>query len=140
MFGERTSTREDGDSIVALIKETADGFGRLIADHLRLARLEVVADIKTHGRDVAAVALIVPFLFLGYALACLGLALVLGRWMGLPVALFVVGGVHLVAGAAGLAVVLGKLRRAEILSESSHEVDRSVAALAARVTNGTGGA
>jgi hypothetical protein len=138
MFGERT--RDGGDSIVTLIKETADGFGRLIADHIRLARLEIVADIRTHGRDVAVVALIVPFLFLGYGLACLGLALVLGRWIGLPAALFVVGGVHLVAGAAGLALVLGKLRKAELLAGTSHEVGESVAALAARVTHGAGGA
>jgi hypothetical protein len=61
---------QGNESILALIKETADGFGHLLADHIKLARLELVADVKSYGRQVALIALIVPILFMGYAIVC----------------------------------------------------------------------
>src|SRR5215831_8815406 len=88
----------EGDSIMTLIKETVDGLGRLIADHVKLARLELIADVRTQGRRVGVVAVILPFVFLGYALACVGLALTLAPWLGGPGAFFAVGGVHFLAG------------------------------------------
>jgi hypothetical protein len=46
--------RSDGDGgIIALVKETASGFGQLVGDHIRLARLEMTADAKSYVRDVA---------------------------------------------------------------------------------------
>ena len=72
----------NGDSILTLIKETADGFGHLLADHIKLARLELVADVKSYGRQVALIALIVPILFIGYAILCVGLAAALAPWLG----------------------------------------------------------
>src|SRR5258707_13608678 len=74
--------RSDGEGIITLVKETADGFGHLIADHIKLARLELVADVKSYGRQVALIALIVPILFIGYGIVCLGMAALLARWLG----------------------------------------------------------
>jgi hypothetical protein len=130
--------RDKTEGIIALVKETADGFGQLLADHIKLARLELVADVKTQGARVAAVVLIIPFILLGYALACVGLALVLSKWMGLPEALFLVGGVHVIGGAAGLAVQLAKLKHANLMHETAAEVTQSVATLSspAPVRNG----
>jgi hypothetical protein len=137
MHQEPLHMRENGDGIIALIKETADGIGHLIADHIKLARLELVADVKANARHVAVVALIVPFAFLGYALACVGLAVVLSSWLGLAGALFLVGGVHLIGGAIAVGVALGNLRRINLMRDTANEVNRSVATLAAaRVTNG----
>ena len=37
--------------LIALVKETASGFGQLVADHIRLARVEMTADAKSYVRD-----------------------------------------------------------------------------------------
>src|SRR5581483_2951152 len=105
------------DSILTLIKETADGFGHLLADHIKLARLELVADVKSYGRQVALIALIVPFLFMGYSIVCLGLALLLEPLVGLAGGLFLVGGVHIVIGAVAITIAVTRLRRAHPMSE-----------------------
>jgi hypothetical protein len=130
----RESENTDGDGIIALVKETADGLGHLIADHVKLARLELVADVKTHGRHVALLALIVPFVFLGYGIAGLGLAMVLAKWIGLPGALFLVGGVHLVGGGIAALMALARLRKARLMHETASEASRSVATLSSATT------
>jgi hypothetical protein len=127
----------NGDSILALIKETADGFGRLLADHVKLARLELVADVKSYGRQVALIALIVPILFMGYTIVCLGLAALLEPLVGRAGGLFLVGGSHVVIGAVAIMVAIDRLRRAQPLSETVEEVSRSMETFApARVGNG----
>src|SRR5512138_3652401 len=93
--GERPS-----DGIVNLLKDAADDLGRLISDHLTLLRLELLADIKAYGSRVAVLGALIPIVFLGYAFICLGICVVLSRWLGLSVALFLVGGVHLVCAVA----------------------------------------
>ena len=129
--------REEQEGIIALVKETADGFGHLLAEHVKLARLELVADIKTHGRNVAALALITPLLFIGYALVCVGLAIFLSRWLDRSAAFFLVGGAQVLLGGLAIAIVAGRLRRAKLLKETAYEVNRSVETLtAAPATNG----
>jgi len=120
----------DGDGILTLIRETVDGLGRLVADHIKLARLELVADVKVQGRRAVTIALIVPFVFLGYALGCVGLALALGRWLGEAVGFFIVGGFHFFAGALAVAVALARLRNASLMRETANEVSMSLATLA----------
>jgi len=129
--------RDDSESIIALVKETADGFGHLIAEHVKLARLELVADAKASGRKVAVIALIVPVLFIGYGLAAVGLAVLLSRWLGTAGAFFAVGGAHVVLGGVAIAIAANRLHRMQSLRESVHEVNRSVEAItAAGVANG----
>lgn len=127
----------DGEGIVSLIKETADGFGQLIADHIKLARLELLVELKTHGRQVAAIALIIPLIFLGYGMVCVAVSLVLSKSIGLPAGLFVVGGVHAAAGVVGAAIAASKLKRANLMRETTSAVTRSVATLSAPARNGT---
>lgn len=123
--------KEESDSIIALVKETADGFGHLIAEHVKLARLELVADAKASARKIAAIALIVPILFIGYALACVGLAVLLAPALGTPGAFFLVGGGQVLLGAVAIAIAAGRLRQVQPLRETVHEVGRSVEAIAA---------
>lgn len=126
-----------GDSILALIKETADGFGRLLADHIKLARLELVADVKNYGRQVTLIALIVPIIFIGYAILCVGLAAALSPWLGRAGGLFLVGGAHIVIGAIAIMVAIRRLRRAQPLSETVEEMTRSMETFSpARLGNG----
>jgi len=128
---------QPSDSILALIKETADGFGHLLADHIKLARLELVADVKSYGRQVALIALIVPVLFMGYAIVCLGLAALLAPLVGHAGGLFLVGGAHIVIGAVAIMVAVSRLRRAQPMAESVEEMSRSMETFApARTGNG----
>jgi uncharacterized membrane protein YqjE len=127
----------NSESILALIKETADGFGHLLADHIKLARLELVADVKSYGRQVALIALIVPVLLIGYAIVCLGVAALLAPLIGHAGSLFLVGGAHVVLGAIAIMVAVGRLRRAQPMSDSVEEMSRSMETFApARVGNG----
>jgi hypothetical protein len=133
MFRPRDSSGGDNerDGLIALVKETADGLGRLIADHIKLARTEIVADAKSYGRDVGVLAGCMFVLALGYALACVAAALALGLLIGAPLGFVLVGGAHLVIGAVGVAVAARAMQRPPALLGTRTEVNRSVAALAA---------
>ena len=132
----KSTGNSDGDGIIALIKETADGFGHLIADHIKLARLELVADVKNYGRQVALIALIVPILFIGYIIVCFGLAALLARWLGSAGSLFLVGGAHIAIGAVAIWMAIARLRRAQPMSDSFEEMNRSMETFAPRMGNG----
>jgi hypothetical protein len=133
MFRPRDSTGNDHerDGFIALVKETADGLGRLIADHIKLARTEIVADAKSYGRDVGVVAAGVFVLALGYAFAWVAVALALRRVIGGPLAFAAIAALHLVAGAIGVAAAARAMRRTPPLLGTRAEVSRSVAALSA---------
>ena len=127
----------NGDSILTLIKETADGFGHLLADHIKLARLELVADVKNYGRQVGLIALIVPILFIGYAILCVGVATALAPWLGRAGGFFLVGGAHVVIGAGAIMMAVRRLRRAQPMSESVEEMSRSMETFSpTRIGNG----
>ena len=136
----KDQARGENEGIIALVKETADGFGHLIADHIKLARLELVSDVKAYGRQVALIALIVPFLFIGYGVLCFGLAALLARWLGQAGALFLVGGAHIGIGALAIAVAAGRLRRVQPMRDSANQVGRSMATFTPpQVINGSNG-
>ena len=123
-------SKDEGEGIIALVRETVDGIGRLVSEHIKLARLELVAEATTHGRKLAMIALIVPVVFIGYALACVGLAMLLARWLGASNAFFLVGGAHVVLGGVAIAIAVARLRRVQPLRETVHEVSLSVDAIA----------
>ena len=130
--------RDDSEGIITLVKETADGFGHLLAEHVKLARLELVADARASGRKIAIIALIVPVIFIGYALAAVGLAVVLAQSLGSAVAFFVVGGGHVVLGGVAVAIAARRLGRVHPLRDTVNEVNRSVELItAAGGANGT---
>jgi multidrug transporter EmrE-like cation transporter len=135
-FMYQDNREQQSDGIVTLLKETADRFGHLISVHLKLTRLELLADIKAYGQRVAILAAFIPFVFLGYALVCLGLAVELSRWLGLGGALFLVGGVHLFGAAAATLLAIRKLQGMHLMHESTHEANESVSSLTSRITNG----
>jgi hypothetical protein len=122
---------QGGDGIIALVRETADGLGRLVADHIKLARTEIVADAKSYGRQIAVLMVGVFILALGYGLVCLAVALALGPVIGRALAFVVVGGVHVIAGGWGAAIAARRMRRTQLMRETVVEVGRSVTALSA---------
>lgn len=131
----RENRTEERDGIFALLKETLDAFGRLVSEHLNLARLSLIADMKTQGRRVATMAIALPFALFGYALVGLGLALVLARWTGLAASLFLVGGLHLSGAAVVSLIALRKLRRMDWMRDATSEVQQSVSSLTAHIAH-----
>ena len=138
MHGARKKDDGDGDGIISLVRETADGLGHLISDHIKLARLELVSDAKSYGRQSALLLVMGALLILGYALAAVGLALVLSQWWGAITGFFAVAGLHVVVGGIGLAVAISRMRRTHLMDETLSEVSRSVSTLRGHVANGSG--
>lgn len=133
MNDRAATTRGERDGVVDLLRETADGLGRLIAEHVSLAKLELLADVRRVGRRLRLILLAVPFLVLGYGMLWLAAAVALGRVIGLARALLVVGALHMVVGVAALAVGLTKRRRRPpLMGETASEVSRTLATIKAQ--------
>jgi predicted anti-sigma-YlaC factor YlaD len=120
---------EDQTGIIGLVKETAEGLGKLLGDHVRLARIELVADIKGYGRDVAMLVVAAVVVVIGYAFAWVAGGLALARLIGGPLAFALIAFVHLVAGAIAAVVAVRRARGTRPLQETANEVERSVRAL-----------
>jgi hypothetical protein len=131
MLGARDRGSEDSDGIISLVKETADGLGRLIGDHVKLARVELVADAKSYARGGGLLVGAAMILLLGYAMAWIAGALALARVIGAPLAFGAVALLHLVAGGVALAAAARRIRRTHLMDDTAAEVSRSVGALAA---------
>jgi uncharacterized membrane protein YqjE len=115
--------------ITALVGRMADGFSRLVTQHLQLARLELAEDVKATGLDVAMIAAFVPFILVGYAFVCGALAAVLSTWLGWAGALGGVGLLNLAGGAGGAFWAVKRLQSRRVMDDSSSELARSMAAL-----------
>jgi uncharacterized membrane protein (DUF485 family) len=131
MIGARDRGSEEGDGIISLVKETADGLGRLMADHIKLARVEMVADAKSYARGLTILIVAGLILLTGYGLAWIAVALALARVIGAPLAFGAVALLHLVAGGIGLAAATRRIKRTHLMDDTAAEVSRSVGALAA---------
>ena len=114
----------------ALLKETADSLGVLIADHVKLARVELEADVRIYAGALGVSLAASVLLFFGYAFAWAALALALARIWGAPVALAFVAAIHLLVGGITLAAVSRKVQQTKLMRESIVEARRSVRALA----------
>ena len=120
-------------SIASLLTEALDGFSRLAAEHVRLARLEFKQDLKTQGRHIATMAMAASFALIGYLLICVGLGLVIAQWVGLATAFLLVCCAHLVIGAFTSFIALRRLQAMNWMHGTISELDRSVSSLAPKV-------
>jgi len=118
-------TESSDRGITALVGRMADGFSRLVTQHIALARLELAED------GLARIATFVPFLLTGYALVCAALAVLLSRWLGLAGALAAVGIANLVGGGLGVAAALRRMRTVRVMHTTQEELNRSAEALTA---------
>src|SRR5260370_36122661 len=82
-------------SISAVVVKLADGLGKRVTEHLELAKVELVDDAKELGLLVARLAVVVPFLLVGYAFLCAGIALVLSTWVPLYAVLLILAVLNL---------------------------------------------
>ena len=124
---------DQSDGIISLVKETASGIGQLVADHIRLARIEMTADAKTYARDVGVLLVAGFIVAVGYGLACIGAGAALARVMGTPLAFVSLGVLHILIGAIALAMIVGRMKHVQLMQGTKQEVSRSVSALTATV-------
>jgi uncharacterized membrane protein YqjE len=120
---------EEREGIVALIRETVDGLRTLIGDHIKLARVELVADMKSYGRGVAVLAVAGVVVATGYIFAWIAAALGLARLWGAPLAFGAVAAFHLVVGGIAIAWAVGKMRRTNLMQGTKTEAKSSVSVL-----------
>src|SRR6266852_3917023 len=113
----RSSKDVDG-SISALVTRLADALGRLLTEHLELAKL------------AGKLAVSIPFVVVGYAFLCAGICLFLSRWLALDAVVAAVGGVNLLLGGLLAYVAVRRLNQQKVMDDTLKELSRSVAVLA----------
>ena len=112
-------------SVVAQLKELLDSLSRLVAQHFRLARLELKEDARYIGVRVALIAALAPLILVGYGFLCMALALTLQRIWPPDLAFLAVGLFNLVLGGAGIAGVARQLRGHRVLDATVSELEAS---------------
>jgi hypothetical protein len=132
-FGFVASQRvesEEREGIVGLIRETLDGLRDLIADHIKLARVEMVSDAKTYGRSIAVLVVAGLVLAIGYVFGLIAAALALGRVWGTPLAFVAVAALHVVGGGVAMISAMARMRRTHPMHDTVVEAKDSLTALA----------
>lgn len=120
----------DATSVRKLVGEAAGSLGELVADHIRLARVELATDVRIYASAAGGVVVAVLLVGVGYLLASVAAALGLARLTGTPLAFGLVAVFHLVVGAIWVRAASGRVRRTKVLRETIAEAHRSVRALA----------
>jgi hypothetical protein len=117
-------------TLTTLVRRAVEDLGRLVADHLKLARLELGAEARQVGTRVGLVAVAASLFGVGYLCAAVALSLFLARWLGAAGAFGAVGGGHALAGVVSLVVIGRRAQAAGALEESRRELERTRALLA----------
>jgi hypothetical protein len=120
---------EEREGIVGLVRETLDGLRILIADHIKLARIELETDLKTYAGSIGVVVVAGLVVAIGYVFGWIAIALCLARAWGTRGAFGAVGGLHLVVGIVAMLIAVGKMRRTRLMHGTAAEARSSVMAL-----------
>jgi hypothetical protein len=123
-------TETDAAAVRRLLAEAVDSLGELVADHLRLARVELAADVRIYAAATGSVVVAVLLLTVGYVLATVAGALALAGLVGMPAAFGLVAGFQILVGALCVGAAARRVRRTKVLRETVDEARRSVRALA----------
>jgi uncharacterized membrane protein YqjE len=111
------------------LRELVDAFSELVAQHVRLARMELTQDARFVGLRVGIIAAFAPLILVGYGFLCIALALALRRWMDADLAFLVVGVLNLAIGGGVIAVVARQLGSRKVLDATLTELHSSSAML-----------
>ena len=121
-------------NVTDLARASALSLGHLIGQHVKVARLEITAEVRVMGRRAAVVAVLASLVAIGYALAIAGLAVAIGGAAELGIPLGVIGLGHVVGAGAGL--VFGPLRARpsplQALPNTTAAIDRALEKVHAR--------
>jgi uncharacterized membrane protein YqjE len=109
------------------LRELIDAFGELVAQHVRLARMELAEDARFVGIRVGIIAGLAPLILVGYGFLCIALALTLRRVMAADLAFLIVGIINLLIGGIGIALVGKQLQGRKVMNATLRELDTSTA-------------
>jgi hypothetical protein len=123
--GGSSDESSKGGGVIGRVRDVADGLGTLVGQHLKLARLELVADLRVMGRRLRIIAILTALLVVGYALAMAGLAVVLGGNMAVGVPLLAIGGGHVVLCGAGI-LLASRRRETHLMDATMDQVGQSL--------------
>jgi hypothetical protein len=125
----KNGERDKAEGVIGLARETADALGQLTVQHLRLARLEIKADLRTMGLQAGLITVLVALAIVGYGLTMAGLAVILdgGSRGGIP--LLIIGIVHVMAAGVGILIAVVRLRRMRLMNATTDEMNQSLAPL-----------
>lgn len=121
---------ERNGRISALLTDVADGVGRLVGEHLALARAELGRELGGLSKSAARVVAFGSLALVGYGFLCAALvAYFASLGMSWALALLLVGAANVVIGASGAYPALRRISARPLLHAALDELDRSAAAL-----------
>jgi fatty acid desaturase len=112
-----------------LAREAALGLGHLLGQHVKVAQLELKAEMHGMGRRACLIAVLATLVALGYGLAMAGLAVVIGGYSAIGLPLVVIGLVHIAGAGVGLMFSPLRPRGAHLMDSSTAAMSTSLAAL-----------
>lgn len=118
------------------ILELVDAFSDLVAQHVRLAKMELAEDAKFMGARMALIAVFAPLILVGYGFLCVGAALALARVMPTELSFVIVGVLNLAIGGVGIAIAGKQLSQRKVLDATSSELESTRTAVAIVPTGG----
>ncbi len=121
------TTSNPGVSVLA--KEAVLGFGHLLGQHVKVAQLELKAEMHGMGRRASLIAVLATLVALGYGLAMAGLAVLLGGHPAVGLPLVVIGLVHIAGAGVGLLFSPLRSRGGRLMDSSAAAMSSSLAAL-----------
>jgi uncharacterized membrane protein YqjE len=111
------------------LRELVDAFSDLIANHIRLARVELKEDAKAIGVEVGKVLAFLPLLLVGYIMLAVAAALFLHRFLPGDAAFLIVAVFNLAVGGIGIFLAVKKLQLKQVMDDTRAELETSAVAL-----------
>jgi hypothetical protein len=115
--------------VSVLAKETALGLGHLVGQHVKVAQLELMAEMHGMGRRACLIGVLATLVALGYGLAIAGLAAVIGGNSSVGLPLIILGLVHMAGSGVGLMLSPLRRRSGRLMKRSAAAMNSSLAAL-----------
>ena len=111
------------------LKAIVDAMSELIAQHIKLARVELKEDAREVGTQVGKIAAFVPLLIVGYVLVCIAAALFLRHYLPIEVGFLIVAGLNFAVGGVGILLALRRLRARKVMRETRSELQATAIVL-----------
>lgn len=120
---------DQAGGLAELFGSLAEGLGKLVTEHIELARLELSQEARTLGGQVARLLVFLPFVLIGYLFLCAALAALLSRWLGWGGSLLLVGALNALGGGVGIALAVGALKRRQGMARTVDELKETATVL-----------
>lgn len=127
-------------SVADLLRETAEGVGQLVIRHVKLAQLELTAELRAMGSRAALIAIYVVLMVIGYTLTMTGVALLVGGQRRVGWSFLGLGLLHVVGTAVGMLLAFRRRRHPRLFQNTTDELNQSATALIAAGRGPTRGA